>query len=115
MIEQPGLPIGWVVATVALVTKPTTVCVIVTVTCDTVVRGVVKRCGLMTSIAGQVRVFADQWKICDVMVEPQLCIPVGRNMAGFAACAQLSFVHVVAAVTGSAFPWQLIVQVCSMT
>ncbi len=87
MIELPSLPVSRVVATVAPVAEPATVCIVVNMTCDTGVPGVVKRRGRMTLIAGHVRVRTEQWKTCNVMIEPQLCSPIGRDMAILAPCA----------------------------
>ncbi len=87
MIELPGLPVSRVVATVAAVAESATVCIVVNMTCDTGVPSVVKRRRCMTLIAGQVRVRPDQWKTRNVMIEPQLCSPIGRDMAILAPCA----------------------------
>lgn len=87
MIELPGLPASRVVATVALVTQSAAMRIVTTMTCDTVILGIVKRRGRMTLTAGHVRVRADQRKTGNVMIEPQLSSPIGRDMAILAPCA----------------------------
>ena len=56
-------------------------------TCDTGIPGVVKRRGRMTLTAGHIRVRTDQWKTRNVMIEPQLSSPIGRDMAILTPCA----------------------------
>ena len=57
----------------------------------------------------------DQRKTRNVMIEPQLCSPIGRDMAILAPCTQLPLVYIVVAVTSAAFSWQLILQTSAMT
>lgn len=62
---------------------------------STIAISIMKRCGCVTLLTGDVGVHADQGKTRDVMVEPELGNPTRRNMTGFALIPDLAEVHIV--------------------
>ena len=66
---------------------------------------VMKGCGFMASAARKVRVRSEQRKRRDVVIEPELPVPAGGDMTGFAVIAELPPMRVVVAVATRAVDW----------
>jgi len=115
VIKSPRLPVGRVVAGVALISKRSAMWVVAAVTGDAIGPRIVECRRIMTPIASDACMFPDEWEVCQVMVEPQLCSPTRRDMAGLALLAKLPFVCVVVNVARATKPRNSVVDVIGVT
>jgi len=89
VIELPRLPGRRIVASVALLAERTAMRIVACVAGDTVGPGVVECRRLMAIVTRYLRVRTEQRKAHQVMVEPYVRSPVGRDVAACALRAQL--------------------------
>lgn len=115
VIELPGLPVGRIVAVVTLIAEATAMRILVAVACHASAVCIVKRCGRMATLTRDIRVGTDEWKTCDVMIEPNRSRPTGRNVASFALVTELPLVHIVVDMAAAAGLRQFIVEIAGVT
>ena len=95
VIELPRLPGGWIVASVALLAERAAMRVVACVAGNTVGPGVVECRRLMAIVTRYLRMCAEQRKAHQVMVEPNVRSPVGRDVAARTLRTQLPVMCVV--------------------
>ena len=102
MVEPPRPPIHRVVTVIALPTQTAAVWIIIGMTrqARAVCIVISRRC--MTSIARNRGMRTDQRKARYVMIEKDPCGPAGRQVAGLAPIAELTGMHVVRRMAGTA-------------
>lgn len=115
VIKRPGRPCRSVVAGAAAFTQRSVVRIIVDVTAAAIGPRVMEGCRLMATGTREVGVRSEQRERGNVVVEPELTVPAGRDMAGFAVIAELALVRIVVAMTTGAVDGQGIRQCTGMT
>ena len=115
MIKAPCVPIGRVVASVASLTEAAAVRICIIVAGNTFHRGIVERRIGMTIVTTDGGMCADQWKLCNVVIEPDATGPACFFVARFANATELTVMRIVVDLAASAVARQIIFDVADMT